>query len=65
MLGHYLPFSIKLKFLSELIAQQPIQFYRQNFGSESILSRTKVFNLKNLGRKKFTCMVEILILGLG
>ena len=23
MLGHYLPFSIKLKFLSELIAQHP------------------------------------------
>ena len=31
MLGHYLPFSIKLKFLSELIAQQPAQFYMHIF----------------------------------
>ena len=51
MLGHYLPFSIKLKFLSELIAQQPVQFYRQNFGSDSILSQTKAFNLKILDAK--------------
>ena len=46
MLGHYLPFSIKLKFLSELITQQPVQFYRQNFEPESFLSQTKVSNLR-------------------
>jgi len=40
-----------LKFLSELITQQPVQFYRQNFEPESILSQTKVSNLKNLDAK--------------
>ena len=51
MSGHYLHFSIKLKFLSELIAQQPAQVYWQNSESKLILSQTNVSHMKNLGRK--------------
>ena len=51
MSGHYLHFLIKLKFLNELIAQLPVQFYGQNFGSKPISPETKFSNLKNLGRK--------------